>query len=273
MADDGLRFIQVGELVQGISEGTLPEDDVLSGRTFTLAPEDGAVVRLAVEGSGGLAWEVVDGPAAGQRGRESCRVTRPRDEVVVIDYVASSERATAVTIVLDLAAAAATTVAGTLPSADQVTRSAFELATRGEELTPVAVSIAPSFIDSPWIAGAHPHVPTSELVGKRVEYVYSRTEAYEHIYLNENFYTWQCLRGSELGLADTDRCHFRRIGDELYLFVWREKIIPTLGVVLVDWQRKVSNGRLFGYEGSDFGELSTTTISAQATLLNVTTYV
>ena len=28
-----------------------------------------------------------------------------------------------------------------------------------------------------------------------------------------------------------------RIGDELYLFVWREKVIPTLGVVLVDWAR------------------------------------
>ena len=75
-------------------------------------------------------------------------------------------------------------------------------------------------------------MPTDALVGKRVQYVYSQTEAYEHIYLNENLYTWQCLRGSEAGLADTDRCHYRRIADELYLFVWREKVVPTLGVVL-----------------------------------------
>ena len=101
----------------------------------------------------------------------------------------------------------------------------------------------------------HPHLPTDELVGKRVQYVYSQTEAYEHIYLNEDLYTWQCLRGSEQGLADTDRCHYRRIADGLYLFVWREKVIPTLGVVLVDWACKRSNGKLFGYEGSDFGAL------------------
>jgi len=273
MPNDGLRFIQVGELIQGISEGTLPEDDVLSGRRLRLTAEDGTATRLTVEGSRDLEWEIVDGPAAGRRGRESCRVTRPRDEVAVIDYVASTLRATTVAIVVDLVAGAATTVVGTLPSAAQAARSAFDLATRGEELTLVAASITPSFVDGPWIPGAHPHVPTRELVGKRVQYVYSRTEAYEHIYLNEHLYTWQCLRGSEQGLADTDRCHFRKIGDELYLFVWREKIIPTLGVVLVDWRRKLSNGRLFGYEGSDFGKLSTTTIAAQATLLNVTTYV
>ena len=43
MADDPLRFIQVGELVKGISEGTLPADDGLAGRTLTLAAEDGTV--------------------------------------------------------------------------------------------------------------------------------------------------------------------------------------------------------------------------------------
>ena len=53
--------------------------------------------------------------------------------------------------------------------------------------------------------------------------------------------------------------------------MWREKVVPTLGVVLVDWAAKRSNGKLFGYEGSDFGALSTTPISSHATLLNVTT--
>lgn len=271
MPDDALRFIQVGELVKGISEGTLAADDGLAGHTLGLTAEDGSVTRLCFAAGGALAWEVKGGPHGGDRGEEACLITRPRDEVVVVDYVASSRRATAVTIVLDLAAGAATTVTGTLPTADEAARSAFGLATEGAELTLVSAAIVPSFIDRPWAPGAHPHVPTDELVGKRVQYVYSQTEAYEHIYLNENLYTWQCLRGSEAGLADTDRCHYRRIGEQLYLFVWREKVIPTLGVVLVDWARKRSNGKLFGYEGADFGALSTTPISASATLLNVTT--
>lgn len=273
MADDTLRFIQVGELVKGISEDTLPPDDALIGTSLVLYAQDGAVTRFAFPAAGRLDWEVIGGPGAGEHGEEACVVTRPRDEVVVVDYVASTRRATSVTIVLDLARSAATTVVGTLPTSDQAARSAFELATEGAELTLVATRLIAAAIDRPFEAGEHPHVRTDELVGKRVQYVYSQTEAYEHIYLNEDLYTWQCLRGSEQGLADTDRCHYRKIGDELYLFVWREKVIPTLGVVLVDWRLKRSNGKLFGYASSDFGPLSTTPISSQATLLNLTTYV
>ena len=272
MADDALRFIQVGELVKGISEDTLPADDALAGRSLSLHAEDATVTTLSFAEGGRLAWEVTAGPGTGTTGEETCLITRPREDVAVVDYVASTRRATAVTIVLDLARSAATTVVGTLPTADQAARGAFALATEGAELTLVATSIVPAVIDGPFVPGAHPHAPTDDLVGRRVQYVYSQTEAYEHIYLSEDLYTWQCLRGVEQGLADTDRCHYRKVGEELYLFVWREKVIPTLGVVLVDWRAKRSNGKLFGYEGSDFGALSTTPISSRATLLNVTTY-
>jgi hypothetical protein len=270
---DGLRYIQVGELVKGISEDTLPPDEGLAGTSLTLFSEDGAETRLAFGPGGLLAWEIVAGPGAGTCGEERALITRPRDDIVVADYVSASRRATALTLVLDLGQGAATTVAGALPTAEQAARSVFELAAAGEELTSVAVSILRSHIGRPFVAAEHPHVPTTDLVGKRVEYVYSATEKYEHIYLNEHLYTWQCLAGSEQGLADTDRCHHRRIADELYLFVWHEKIVPTLGVVLVDWRARVSNGKLFGYEGGDFGALSTTPVSSRATLLNVTTYV
>ncbi len=272
MADDTLRFIQVGELVKGISEDTLPADDTLAGRSLTLNAEDGGATRLTFPEPGRLVWEAAGGPLDGLRGSEECVVTRPRDEVVVVDYVASTRRATSVTMVLDLVRSAATTVVGTLPTAEEAARSAFELATTGDELTLVSAEIAPAVIDGPFVPGRHPHVPTDDLVGKRVQYVYSRTEAYEHIYLNENLYTWHCLRGSEHGLADTDRCHYRKVGEELYLFVWREKIVPTLGVVLVDWRRRRSNGKLFGYRSSDFGALCTTPISSRATLLNETAH-
>jgi hypothetical protein len=272
MADETLRFIQVGELVKDISEGTLPADDVLAGRSLSLHAEDATVTALSFAQGGRLVWEVTAGPSTGDTGEEVCLITRPREDVAVVDYVAGTRRATAVTIVLDLARSAATTVVGTLPTAEQAARGAFALATEGAELTLVAASIVPAVIDGPFVPGAHPHLPTDDLVGKRVQYVYSQTEAYEHIYLSQDLYTWHCLRGAEQGLADTDRCHYRTVGEELYLFVWREKVIPTLGVVLVDWRARRSNGRLFGYEGSDFGALSTTQVSSLATLLNVTTY-
>jgi hypothetical protein len=270
---DALRYIQVGELVEGMSEDVLPPAEDLSGSQHTLFGEDGSVTRLEFAAGGRLLWDELEGPRAGAHGEEEARVTQPRDGVFVADFVSASLRATSVTVVLDVAHAAATTVIGTLPTPEQAARSAYDLATAGEELTSVAVTFARAAIDRAFVADAHPHVPTADMVGRRVEYVYTSTEKYEHIYLSDDLYTWQCLAGSEKGLADTDRCHHRRIGDELYLFVWREKIIPTLGVVLVDWRARVSNGKLFGYESSDFGALCSTPISSRAHLLNVTTYV
>ena len=108
------------------------------------------------------------------------------------------------------------------------------------------------------------------MIGKRVQYTYSPTECYEHIYLNADFYTWQCLRGAEKGLADTDRCQYYKLGELLYLFVWREKIVPTLGVVVVDYSAWRSSGKIFGYRGNDFDRLENFYMGAYARLLNIT---
>nr|VXZ87612.1 Molybdenum cofactor biosynthesis protein F [Klebsiella pneumoniae] len=69
---------------------------------------------------------------------------------------------------------------------------------------------------------------TTALVGMRNQYTYSPTERYEHIYLNDNFTPAVSGRRGK-GLADVDRCHYVQVAEDLYLFVWREKIIPTLG--------------------------------------------
>ncbi len=72
------------------------------------------------------------------------------------------------------------------------------------------------------------------------------------------------------GLADVDRCHYVQVAEDLYLFVWREKIIPTLGVILIDLQQMRTDGKIMGYQGSDFGALSNFPVGASAKILNVT---
>lgn len=99
--------------------------------------------------------------------------------------------------------------------------------------------------------------------GKRIEYTYSPTERYERIYLNEQLYTWHCLDGSEKGLADTDRCDYRKIAEDLYLFVWREKIVPTLGIVLLDLAQLKTTGQILGYQGFDFAAVTSFSASGR----------
>jgi hypothetical protein len=163
-------------------------------------------------------------------------------------------------------------VIGTLPTRSETQIDAFSRVLANQELTAVNAQFLRAVIDAPFAGQGHRHTPTVELVGKRVQYVYSRAEAYEHIYLNSMLYCWQCLKGIEKGLADTNRCHYYKIADKLYLFVWREKIVPTLGVVLIDLLHMKTTGKLFGYEGGDFGRLTNAPIGAYATLLNKTSY-
>ena len=74
----------------------------------------------------------------------------------------------------------------------------------------------------------------------------------------------------EKGLADVDRCHYVKVAEQLYLFVWREKIIPTLGVVMIDLQGMRTDGKILGYQGSDFSALSNFAVGAHAQVLNTT---
>ena len=267
-----LKFIQVGELAKGISENLLPDSDALSGRSLTLSFENNTTTSIHFESNHTLTWEIVDGKNKGSGGRETYLATALRESIFFIDYICKTPSVTSVSIVLDKKAKIATSVTGTLPEEAETKKDIFSLASQGLELTAVKTEFLKAAVDRPYDPAGVYHSPTTEMVGKRYQYIYSKTEAYEHIYLNENLYTWQCLAGIEKGLADTDRCHYYKIENELYLFVWREKIIPTLGVVLIDWQQKKTTGKLYGYESDDFTNISNTPIGAYATKLNDTTY-
>ena len=97
-------------------------------------------------------------------------------------------------------------------------------------------------------------------------------EVYEHIYLGPESYTWHCLKGNEKGLCDTDYCRFRKIDDNLYLFVWQEKIVPTTGALLLDFNAQRSCGKIVGYQGREAGELCNFKVGAKAVRLNCTAY-
>ncbi len=56
----------------------------------------------------------------------------------------------------------------------------------------------------------------------------------------------------------------------MYLFVWREKIVPTLGVVVLDLNAMRTTGKIFGYEGNDFRKVVNFRIGARARLKNIT---
>lgn len=157
-----------------------------------------------------------------------------------------------------------------MPTVKQADTSFIKRMHQGLNLSPVAVEFSHATIDS--ISASQPaqeHQRTLDLIGKRIKYVYGDGGIYEHIYLNEKFYTWHCLAGPEAGLADTDRCDYFRITPDIYLFSWHEKIVPTLGVVLVNTKTMRSNGIIFGVDTVD-GTPIQFGVGAKGEVINIT---
>ncbi|HEV3429664.1 MAG TPA: MoaF C-terminal domain-containing protein [Paraburkholderia sp.] len=278
-------FIQVGALADGFapdSHSLAPTGD-LEGRRFTLEFADGSATTLHFVGAQRVEVERNSG-AQHERAHHECRVSSVRNGIYFVDYVGADEalvddegraRNVSTSYVLDLPRALCTVVVGALPSETETHIDAFTRVERGMELTGVQVQLHHGRItagDGIEPGKAALHAPTRELIGMRNLYTYSATERYEHVYLNENFYAWQCLSGVEAGLADVDRCHTIAIDEKLYLFVWREKIVPTLGVIMIDLERMKTDGKIFGYQGSRFDALSNFPVGAHAQVLNVTRY-
>ncbi len=267
------EWVQVGELADGFATdaNTLDYTDELAGISLDLHSEDGRVIRYSFSSGQSLSWQIVKGPGKNPAMTESYTATSLRPGIYFVDFITSSETATSISMVLNLENGNATLVTGRLPDKDETMRPVYQRVNDGDLLTPVDATFLQARINQPFSDGDG-HRQTEELVGKRVQYRYSPHERYEHIYLNTDYYTWQCLQGVEQGLAETDLCHYYKIAEKLYFFVWREKVIPTLGVIMIDLERMKTTGKITGYEGTDFGKLNNFPVGAFATLLNQTVH-
>jgi len=269
---DTSPWITVGELAHAFApdNNAPPATEDLAGKTHAFTLENGQVIEHRFETGDRLTWEIAAGTGKGRSADETYLAVKLRDGIYFVDYVKHQERATSVTLLIDLHLAIVTVLIGRLPEPSETKLTLMERIALGRELTSVDALFLSGAVNAPFTAETPRHSTTDDLVDRRVEYTYSPTERYEHVYLNERFYTWHCLLGSEKGLADTDRCHYYKLADDLYLFVWREKIVPTLGVVVVDFERMRTAGKIFGYDGGDPGKLSNFPVGAHARLLNVT---
>lgn len=268
-------WISVGQLEEGFQAAAgsqcLPPSAALAGSHVALHFEDGSTVACHFRSATELIREgrtrQPRGDPASRAAPERYHATEIRPGIFFVDFIDRTSQAATVSLALDLGRGICTALSGSLPAEADVRAPLVERIARGE-LTGVEAVLLGGTIGRPFHAQVERHPQTRELLGKRVEYTYSEAERYEHVYLNERFYTWHCLAGSEQGLADTDRCEYRKIADRLYLFVWREKIVPTLGAILVDLEQMKTTGKIFGYRGFDFGTLVNFPVGARARVVS-----
>lgn len=266
-------WIPVGSLGDAFlpDNNCLPLNTDLTGRTLNLHFENGSIIEHAFTDARKLSWQISGGTESGCNGVETYTATRLRENIYFVDFIKSSERATSVSLVLDLQRNVFLAVISELPSTEEALTPFIKRIAQGKELTGVSAVFLRGSINAALSGNEALPQPTEELIGKRVQYLYSPYERYEHIYLNSQYYTWRCIDGSEKGLADTDRCHYYKIDQDLYLFVWREKIVPTLGVIMIDFGAMKTTGKIVGYESNDFGPLRNFSVGAHARIVSTIT--
>lgn len=259
------QFIPVGALGEGFSHEphVAPASTELAGATLRLQLPSGSS-ELRIDADGTAAWADSKSFAV--------RVTSLRPGFFLVDGVVPGDggrRPMSLTFALDVEAGQVTMVRGWLPDSATAAESAFTRVQRGDDPTGVEVAFEHGTIGED--GGGEPtHVPSSELVGLRNRYTYSPREVYEHIYLSQNLYTWHCLEGVERSLADTDRCQTIKLRDKLYLFVWREKIVPTFGLILIDLDQLRTDGKIFGNDQFDSNSFVNFPVGALTEIINVT---
>jgi hypothetical protein len=237
---DTSTWLPLDGLEPGFDANKPPASDRLDGRTVTLRDSNDHSTRYDFTDPGTYeAFEIAE-------------------QLYYVQLRVSNQPNEAVSLVLDFATGRCVTITSTI----------------GETGIPrVKQAVDPGMIDGIEPRGAAA-APSIDLIGRRVLWTYSPQHSYEHIYLSPHWYTWQCLAGPEVGLADTDEHTTLVIRPGIYVFAWREKVIPCGSVTLAD-HRNVrdirSVGMLFGL-GADGVSRTQFTFGARGRLLSVTTH-
>ncbi|GAB3264253.1 molybdenum cofactor biosynthesis F family protein [Arthrobacter pigmenti] len=254
---DTSTWLPLNGLAPGFDANKADPSHDLTGQQVNLTGDDGTPALYRFTDST-VRWEYqLDGDVA-QKGNDSYEAFEVDTGLYYVQFQHQDNLETAVSLFLDLSRGRALTVIASIGDAKP-----------GQ--TAVDHQFKPATIDNMQAPG-DPIAPTRSLIGRRVMWIYSSEHAYEHLYLSPQWYTWQCLAGPERGLADTDENTTYQIRPGIYVFAWREKVIPCASVIIAD-HRNInairSHGYLFGLDESGTEKLHFT-FGAYGRLLSTT---
>jgi hypothetical protein len=220
------------DFAAGIDANRLPTTQALVGRDFTFALPDGEFHARFVDGHT-LAWR--RGDASDTDWYEAIEVA---DATYFVDITFRARPHDALTLVFSTASARVLAVLSTIRS-----REAAGAAPR------VAQAFQAGTLAGQPVSGVAP-AETRDLIGVRTLNVYSPNHTYEHTYLSSTRYCWQCLVGEQRGHGDVDLATTWKFADDLYLFTFREFLIPVASVFVFNFQAGRSTGKFLGETGA-----------------------
>lgn len=220
----------MGDFAPGLDANRLPSTTALSGKTLTFRCGDFRVVNTFGEDT--FEYEVTDGPYKGDKGTEEYDAVEVRPGIFFVSFAHVSVPEGIVNVVNLNTGRVLIVISHMTGATNHIDPKIDQTCMVGdiEEL------------DS---TSEHP-TESADLVGKRMFYRYSDTQAYEHIYITSKRFAWHALEGPQRGHSDVELTNTFKIDDNLYFFSWFEKIIPTCGNFIFDLDNNRSTGFFFG---------------------------
>ncbi|MCW5849351.1 MAG: MoaF N-terminal domain-containing protein [Anaerolineae bacterium] len=260
-------LLAVEELEEGFDEFRLPFSQELDGQKFELYLDD-ATDRLWLNfnAPGEVTWGDNDSPPR----VDTYQALAIRPAILFVNLVFHDDPRQALSLVLDLAAAEAMILRNQLPNREDANPDLLRRLQRTGDFSAVQVHVSHAGING--ARQARVHHRTRELIGQRLLHTYSSEHAFEHIYLNDLFFSWQSLAGPDKGMCDTDPCDYFKIADRLYLFYWRERIVPWVGMVLIDLAQNRTAGKVFYSDLTNPDKITHQLVGARVTFLSETHY-
>lgn len=222
-------------IVSGLDGNRLPASSFWRGRTLQLQLDEGGSAELQFDDALGCRWRGLPGFALPEQGQARVDVVEAAPEVFFIDLLPHAPQDQTLLVAADLR-----------------TRRALIVATRMNPRTPAAAScFEQRFLTAVVCApGTRPEgeapAPTAELTGQRALYVYDDKTAYEHVYLNANWYTYQSISGVRRGDAGCDEASFWKLREGVYVVTWRELLIDIAAVFVYDMAARQTTGKAWG---------------------------
>ena len=253
------EYISIGEMAEGFSEYNLPQTQDLVGKDYTLyfgEGKDSFGVKHTFVSDKVVRWEVLDGPDVGMVGFDEYIGTNPKEGYYYVEFITGSNKAKFVSFVLDLKRNAATAVFGHFPTREEDNQSTYQRVAEGKPATAASVEIVNASINKPMTQKTHRHdLRSNDLTGERRLYQYSKKDAYEHIYHNDQLFTWYAVSGNEKGLGDTDFAQIIKFEEDFYMIVWVEKVMHIVSSITLNFDTMRSSGAMAAYKGWDYGEI------------------
>lgn len=266
-------FVTVSELAVGFSEYALETTDAWVNQTLDLSLQDGREITIQCLDIQTAYIKISDKNSVLYEFSTSYQMLKIRDSLFFIDFIIPSHvlpegQPISFSAIIDRDKQIATIIWGILPEKAAYELSTFYRASQNLPITAVKVDFFSASLNRAWQTDTTVHSVTDRLIGKKIQFKYSENDLYQHTYLNKNFYTWECLEGIEAGLCDTDKCYYYDLNHNIFLFVWIEKVIPTIGIVIEDMDYKRSHGKIYGYTGYQSGQVTNFLVGSFAAEMN-----